>query len=69
MGLTKYMKEQLNKVQEFYHGSGTHMSFLTATQAPSQVDLDLAMKQWGYCSKLARYMYDVSSWSNIPSLK
>jgi hypothetical protein len=55
------MKEQLNKVQEHYHGSttGPVMSFLTATQAPSQVDLDLALKQWHYCSRLARHMYDV----------
>ncbi|XP_052783955.1 mediator of RNA polymerase II transcription subunit 12-like protein isoform X1 [Mya arenaria] len=58
IGLTKYMKEQLTKIQEYYHGTGTQMSFLTATQAPSQVDLDLALKQWAYCSKLARYMYD-----------
>ena len=61
IGLTKFMKEQLNKVQEHYHGStaGPVMSFLTATQAPSQVDLDLALKQWHYCSRLARHMYDV----------
>ncbi|XP_060562886.1 mediator of RNA polymerase II transcription subunit 12-like protein [Ruditapes philippinarum] len=60
IGLTKFMKEQLNKVQEHYHGSttGPVMSFLTATQAPSQVDLDLALKQWHYCSRLARHMYD-----------
>ena len=61
-GLTKFMKEQLGKVQEYYHGSpsGPVTSFLTATQAPLQVDLDTALKHWHYCSKLARHMYDAS---------
>jgi len=54
------MKDQLGKVQEYYHGNVTQMSFLTATPAP-QVDLELALKQWHYCCKLARHMYDVSS--------
>ncbi|KAL3848034.1 hypothetical protein ACJMK2_018917 [Sinanodonta woodiana] len=58
--LTKFMREQLQKVQDHYHGStsGPATSFLTATQPPSQVDLDLALKQWHYCSRLARHMYD-----------
>ena len=55
------MKEQLIKIQEHYHGSSAQvMSFLTVTQPPSQVDLDLALKQWHFCAKLARHMYDVS---------
>ena len=56
------MREQLLKIQEHYHGGQTAAvtSFLTATQPPSQVDLDQALKQWNYSTRLARHMYDVS---------
>ena len=56
------MREQLLKIQDHYHGgqTGAVTSFLTATQPPSQVDLDQALKQWNYCTRLARHMYDVS---------
>ena len=55
------MREQLIKIQEHYHGgqTGAVTSFLTATQPPSQVDLDHALKQWNYSTRLARHMYEV----------
>ncbi|KAK6194758.1 hypothetical protein SNE40_000324 [Patella caerulea] len=59
LAITKYLKDQLQKVQEFYHGgSSTQTSFLTTQQTPLQTDMDAALKQWHYCCRLARHMYN-----------
>ncbi|KAL8595941.1 hypothetical protein ACOMHN_018253 [Nucella lapillus] len=60
--LTKYLREQLQKVQEFYHSStnGPQASgFLLANNhATSQADMETALKQWTYCTRLAKHMYN-----------
>ncbi|XP_041350095.1 mediator of RNA polymerase II transcription subunit 12-like protein isoform X2 [Gigantopelta aegis] len=58
--LNKFLKDQLQKVQDHYHGgsTGPQTSFLTATQAPSQVDLETALKHWHFCCRLARHMFN-----------
>ncbi|XP_013408893.1 mediator of RNA polymerase II transcription subunit 12-like protein [Lingula anatina] len=55
----RFLKEHLSKIIEHYHGgsSGPQTSFLTATQT-SHVDIDLALKQWQYTTRLARHMYE-----------
>lgn len=56
--LTKYLREQLDKIKESYQGSSTQTSFLTAGQT-NLVDVDLAMRQWTYCCDLGRNLYEV----------
>jgi mediator of RNA polymerase II transcription subunit 12 len=61
--LTKYLREQLQKILEYYQGSGggsavaaAQSGFLTA--APTTViDLDGATRQWNYGTQLAQHMY------------
>jgi len=61
--LTKYLREQLQKIIEHYQGGGggsalaaAQSGFLTA--APTTiVDLDGAMRQWNYGNQLAQHMY------------
>lgn len=62
--LTKYLKEQLQKIQDHYHGgiSGPQTSFLLTSQPTTQVDMEHALKQWTYCTRLAKHMYNVSLW-------
>ena len=59
--LTKYLREQLQKIQEHYHSgaNGPQTSFLLANHN-SQADMEHAVKQWGYCTRLAKHMYNVS---------
>ncbi|XP_069105326.1 mediator of RNA polymerase II transcription subunit 12-like protein isoform X3 [Argopecten irradians] len=59
--LTKFMRDQIQKIQDPYHGTpgGPTSGFLTvSTNTNIQIDLDLAIKQWHYSCKLARHMYD-----------
>ncbi|XP_076454432.1 mediator of RNA polymerase II transcription subunit 12-like protein [Babylonia areolata] len=58
--LTKYLREQLQKVQEFYHGStsGPQSGFLLTNNHSSQTDMEQALKQWTYCTRLAKHMYN-----------
>ncbi|XP_012937095.1 mediator of RNA polymerase II transcription subunit 12-like protein [Aplysia californica] len=59
--LTKYLKDQLQKIQDFYHGTSTPQAtpfLLAQAPNPSQVDLDLAMKNWNYCTRFANHMYE-----------
>lgn len=61
--ITKYLWEQLQKVAEFYRqfsGQGCS-SPLPAMPA----DVDTAMKQWEYNEKLAMFMFQVSSLSEL----
>lgn len=61
--ITKYLWEQLQKVAEFYRqfpGQGCS-SPLPATPA----DVEIAMKQWEYNEKLAMFMFQVSSHSQV----
>lgn len=55
--ITKYMRDQVQKIQEPHSGPGSTAGFLTV----SQPDPNQALKQWHYTCKLARHMYDVSS--------
>ncbi|CAL1546445.1 unnamed protein product [Lymnaea stagnalis] len=59
--LCKYLRDQLQKVQDYYHGtsSATATPFLLAPSPnTSQVDLDLAMKNWTYCTRFANHLYE-----------
>ncbi|KAK0041422.1 mediator of RNA polymerase II transcription subunit 12-like protein isoform X3 [Biomphalaria pfeifferi] len=59
--ISKYLKDQLQKIQDFYHGTSgaTATPFLLApSPATSQVDLDLAMKNWNYCTRFANHLYE-----------
>ena len=60
--ITKFLKEQLQKIIEHYQGSTVphQTSFLTAGQT-NAVDIDQALKYWNYCCALAKQLYDVSS--------
>nr|XP_022287518.1 mediator of RNA polymerase II transcription subunit 12-like protein isoform X2 [Crassostrea virginica] len=52
--ITKYLREQIQKIQEPHSGPGSTAGFLTV----SQPDPNQALKQWHYTCKLARHMYD-----------
>ena len=54
--ITRFLKDQLNKIIDHYQGS--QPSFLTAGQA-NAVDIDTALKNWNYCSDLACHLYEV----------
>nr|KAG5692294.1 hypothetical protein BaRGS_009504 [Batillaria attramentaria] len=58
--LTKYLREQLQKIQEHYNvgSSGPQTSFLIATPTSTQADMEQALKQWTYCTRLAKHMYN-----------
>ena len=58
--LTRFLKEQLQKIIEHYQGSssGLQTSFLTAGGS-SMVDVDSAIKIWNYTSDLTRHLYEV----------
>ncbi|XP_070173165.1 mediator of RNA polymerase II transcription subunit 12-like protein isoform X2 [Littorina saxatilis] len=57
--LTKYLREQLQKIQEHYHSgaNGPQTAFLLANHN-SQADMESALKQWNYCTRLAKHMYN-----------
>ncbi|XP_014668472.1 PREDICTED: mediator of RNA polymerase II transcription subunit 12-like protein [Priapulus caudatus] len=48
--LTRFLRDLLNKLTDWYHGQST------AGGMPAEVDA--AMKQWQYCQRLTRYMYE-----------
>lgn len=52
--LIKFLKDQLVKLQELFHQSLGPT--ITATE-----DQKLALKQWQYCTQLAKYLYEVKS--------
>ncbi|GFO22710.1 mediator of RNA polymerase ii transcription subunit 12-like, partial [Plakobranchus ocellatus] len=65
--LTKYLRDQLQKIQDFYHGTSggsggpSSTPFLLApTPSTSQVDLDQATKHWNYCTRFANHLYEES---------
>ena len=47
--ITKYLKDQLNKLSDFYHQSFQRMS----------ADVELAQKQWHYTVRLTDWLYEV----------
>ena len=53
--ITRFLKDQLQKVIEHYQSP--QMSFLTAGQTNS-IDIDTAIKNWHYCTDLARHLYE-----------
>ena len=54
----KFLKEQLLKILEYYQGSSSTTSFLTAGSTAPVVEIDMTMRHWNYCSQLARHMYE-----------
>ncbi|XP_056005371.1 mediator of RNA polymerase II transcription subunit 12-like protein isoform X2 [Ostrea edulis] len=52
--ITKYLRDQIQKIQEPHSGPGSTAGFLTV----SQPDPNQALRQWQYTCKLARHMYD-----------
>ena len=58
--ICRFLKDQLSKVTEHYHGSSTNTSFLTAG-LPNLIDIEQVMKYWNYSSLLARNLYLVIS--------
>lgn len=61
--LTKYLREHLQKIMEYYQGnspggSGSASSGQYLIIPPITVaDLELAMSQWNYGTQLAQHMY------------
>ena len=53
--ITKYLRDQLNKLSDFYHQSFQRMS----------ADVESAQKQWHYTVRLTDWLYEVST-LNIP---
>ncbi|RXM29446.1 Mediator of RNA polymerase II transcription subunit 12-like protein [Acipenser ruthenus] len=51
--LTRYLREQLAKMAEFYHGTPNQGN----SSAPLPEEVEQAVKQWGYNEKLAFYMF------------
>ncbi|XP_041119230.1 mediator of RNA polymerase II transcription subunit 12-like protein isoform X13 [Polyodon spathula] len=51
--LTRYLREQLAKLAEFYHGTPNQGN----SSAPLPQEVEQAVKQWGYNEKLAFYMF------------
>lgn len=62
--ITKYLWEQLQKVAEFYRQFPNQGCSSPLPAMPA--DVDTAMKQWEYNEKLAMFMFQVSSVSEIP---
>ncbi|XP_067668814.1 mediator of RNA polymerase II transcription subunit 12-like protein [Haliotis asinina] len=57
--ITKFLYEQLQKIQDAYSGCGApQTSFLTATQPPAQVDLEPALKHFHYTCRLAKHKFN-----------
>ncbi|XP_059156878.1 mediator of RNA polymerase II transcription subunit 12-like protein isoform X2 [Physella acuta] len=59
--LCKYLRDQLQKIQDYYHGTSNAAAtpfLLAPAPTTSQVDLDLAMKNWTYCTRFANHMYE-----------
>ncbi|XP_069583601.1 mediator of RNA polymerase II transcription subunit 12-like protein [Ranitomeya imitator] len=51
--LTKYLRDQLVKIADFYHANSSQCNYaLAVTQ-----DMEQAVKQWDYTEKLAFYMF------------
>ncbi|MGH0141441.1 UNVERIFIED_CONTAM: hypothetical protein FKN15_074225 [Acipenser sinensis] len=51
--LTRYLREQLAKMAELYHGTPNKGN----SSAPLPEEVEQAVKQWGYNEKLAFYMF------------
>lgn len=56
------MKEQLIKLQDYYQNTNqNNVALVPVGGGPSPADEQrLAMKQWQYCTLLAKHMYQVS---------
>eukprot|EP00061_Rhincodon_typus_P012887 g38915.t1 len=54
--LTRYLREQLVKIAEHYHGPAGQGPASTTTVPP---EVEQAIKQWEYNEKLAFYMFQV----------
>lgn len=53
---TRYLREQLAKIAEFYHVTSSQDS--SSVAVPPEVEQ--ALKQWEYNEKLAFYMFQVT---------
>lgn len=56
--VAKYLREQLQKILEYYQGSNTQTGFLTAGPTSSVIGIDQATRQWNFGMQLAQYMYE-----------
>ena len=55
--MTRYMREQLQRIIEYYQGPSVQSGFLTAgpTAGPS---IDVTTRQWTFGAQLAQHLYD-----------
>lgn len=61
--LLKFMKEQLMKLQDYYQNQNQSLSLISMVPVGGLSAADehrLAMKQWQYCTSLAKHMYQVN---------
>lgn len=61
--LLKFMKEQLFKLQDYYQNQSQPSNVVSTVQPGGLSPADeqrIAMKQWQYCTLLAKHMYQVS---------
>lgn len=56
--LTKYLKDQLNKLSDYYQ---THFSAITSSQLQQRMtpEVEQSQKQWNYTVRLANWLYEV----------
>jgi len=56
--VARYLREQLQKILEYYQGSNTQTGFLTAAPTSSVIGIDQSTRQWNFGMQLAQYMYE-----------
>lgn len=56
--LTKFLKDQLNKIADFYQ---SHFGGITSSQHQQRMtpEMDQALKQWNYTVRLSHWLYEV----------
>lgn len=56
--ITKYLRDQLNKIADFYQ---SHLG-ITSTQHQQRMtpEMEQALKQWNYTVRLSQWLYEVS---------
>ena len=61
--LTKFLKDQLNKIADFYQG---HFAGITSSQHQQRMtpEMEQALKQWNYIVRLSHWLYEVRSSTN-----
>ena len=56
--ITKYLKDQLNKIADFYQ---SHFAGITSSQHQQRMtpEMEQALKQWNYTVRLSHWLYEV----------